>query len=42
MTALLLAGGMGTRIRHLHPDLPKPMIPVAGKPFLEWGIRYWA
>ncbi len=42
MTALLLAGGMGTRIRHLHPNLPKPMIPVAGLPFLEWAVRYWA
>jgi D-glycero-alpha-D-manno-heptose 1-phosphate guanylyltransferase len=38
--AVVLAGGFGTRIRHLHPDLPKPMIPVAGRPFLEWIIRY--
>lgn len=42
MTALLLAGGMGTRIRHIHPDLPKPMVPIAGFPFLEWAVRYWA
>jgi D-glycero-alpha-D-manno-heptose 1-phosphate guanylyltransferase len=42
MTALLLAGGMGTRIRHIHPDLPKPMVPVAGLPFLEWVVRYWS
>lgn len=42
LTALLLAGGFGTRIRELYPDVPKPMIPVAGKPFLEWAIRYWA
>jgi NDP-sugar pyrophosphorylase family protein len=40
-TALLLAGGLGTRIRHLAPNLPKPMIAVAGKPFLEWVIGYW-
>ena len=42
LIAVVLAGGFGTRIRHLHPDVPKPMIPVAGKPFLEWVIRYLA
>jgi len=41
-TAILLAGGFGTRIRALHPDTPKPMIPIAGKPFLEWQLRYLA
>ncbi|MBL8179253.1 MAG: NTP transferase domain-containing protein [Bryobacterales bacterium] len=41
LTALLLAGGFGTRIRELYPDVPKPMIPVLGEPFLEWAIRYW-
>lgn len=41
-TALILAGGAGTRIRHLYPDLPKPMIPVAGKPFLHWQIAWLA
>src|ERR1041384_2523105 len=40
LVAVILAGGFGTRIRHLSPDLPKPMIPVAGKPFLEWIIRF--
>ncbi|MFN8397960.1 MAG: nucleotidyltransferase family protein [Bacteroidia bacterium] len=33
--AILLAGGMGTRLRSVVTDLPKPMAPVAGKPFLE-------
>jgi D-glycero-alpha-D-manno-heptose 1-phosphate guanylyltransferase len=42
LIAVVLAGGFGTRIRHLHPDVPKPMIPVAGKPFLEWVIKYLA
>lgn len=42
LTAVLLAGGFGTRIRELYPDVPKPMIPVSGKPFLEWAIQYWA
>ncbi len=41
-TAVILAGGFGTRIRHLLGDLPKPMAPVAGRPFLEWVVRYLA
>jgi len=41
LTVVLLAGGFGTRIRDLHPDVPKPMISVAGEPFLEWALRYW-
>jgi D-glycero-alpha-D-manno-heptose 1-phosphate guanylyltransferase len=41
LTAVLLAGGFGTRIRELYPDVPKPMIPVSGEPFLEWAVRYW-
>lgn len=35
MEAIVLAGGFGTRLRQVVPDLPKPMAPVAGKPFLE-------
>ena len=35
MEAIVLAGGFGTRLRHVVPDLPKPMAPVAGRPFLE-------
>ena len=34
--AIILAGGLGTRIRDLFPDIPKCMIPVAGKPFLDY------
>ena len=40
--AILLAGGKGTRLRDRHPDLPKPMIPCGGQPFIEWVIRYFA
>jgi len=32
---IVLAGGFGTRLRHAVPDLPKPMAPVNGRPFLE-------
>ena len=42
MTAVALAGGFGTRIRHVLPDLPKPMAPVCGRPFVEWVVRYLA
>lgn len=35
MKALFLAGGMGTRLKPLTDDLPKPMVPMMGKPLLE-------
>ena len=37
---IILAGGLGTRLRSEVPDLPKCMAPVAGKPFLHWVIAY--
>ncbi len=40
-TALILAGGLGTRLRSVVDDRPKPMAEVAGKPFLEHLMRYW-
>ena len=40
ITALILAGGFGTRVKDLLGDLPKPMAPVNGKPFIEWIIRW--
>ncbi len=39
MRAAILAGGKGTRIGMLYPDLPKPMIPVAGKPLLQYQLE---
>lgn len=42
ITAVVLAGGFGTRIQHLLQNLPKPMAPVAGRPFLDWVVRYVA
>jgi D-glycero-alpha-D-manno-heptose 1-phosphate guanylyltransferase len=40
-TAIVLAGGLGTRLREAVPDLPKPMAPVNGRPFLEYLLDYW-
>ena len=39
MKTILMAGGRGTRIAELFPDIPKPLIPVAGMPILEREIR---
>jgi len=36
MEAIILAGGFGTRLRHIVPDVPKPMAPVDGRPFLRY------
>ncbi len=38
--AIVLAGGLGTRLRSVVSDLPKCMAPVAGKPFLFYVINY--
>jgi NDP-sugar pyrophosphorylase family protein len=38
MKALILAGGLGTRLREKVDDLPKSMAPLGGKPFLEWQL----
>ena len=37
---IILAGGLGKRLRHALDGLPKPMVPIMGKPFLEWMILY--
>ena len=38
--AIVLAGGLGTRLRTVINDLPKPMAPVNGKPFLHYIFQY--
>jgi len=37
--AVILAGGMGTRLRASTGELPKPLVPVGGKPFLRWLVE---
>ena len=39
-TAIILAGGFGTRLQSVIKNLPKPMAAVNGKPFLEFVLNY--
>jgi D,D-heptose 1,7-bisphosphate phosphatase len=38
--ALVLAGGLGTRLQSVISDLPKPMAPIGDKPFLHYLLSY--
>jgi len=38
--AILLSGGLGTRLRGLFPDIPKALAPILGKPFIEHQINW--
>jgi D-glycero-alpha-D-manno-heptose 1-phosphate guanylyltransferase len=38
--AIILAGGLGTRLRDAVPDLPKCMAPVNGKPFIFFLVKH--
>lgn len=40
MEAIILAGGFGTHPAHLAADVPKPMAPVAGRPFLRYLLDH--
>jgi NDP-sugar pyrophosphorylase family protein len=40
--AFVLAGGLGTRLRDRFGDLPKPLVPVGGKPFLSRQLEWLA
>lgn len=40
MQAVILAGGIGTRLKPLTDYIPKPLIPINNVPIIEWQIRY--
>ena len=41
ITAIILAGGRGTRLQSVISEVPKPMAPIHGRPFLEYQLDYW-
>jgi len=40
-TAIVLAGGLGTRLEGVLKGLPKPMAPIRDRPFLEYQMDFW-
>src|SRR5579875_4169510 len=42
MQALILAGGEGTRLRPLTATMPKPVVPLAGRPFMAHMLAWLA
>lgn len=39
MKVVIIAGGKGTRLKDIAKDIPKPMVPINGKPILEYQIE---
>ena len=39
MKAVILAGGRGSRLASLYGDIPKALVPVSGKPILQWQLE---
>lgn len=40
MQAIILVGGLGTRLKSLFPDRPKALVPIHGRPFIERQIEW--
>lgn len=40
MKAIILAGGLGTRLKKLGFDVPKPLVPIRGVPFIDYVVSY--
>lgn len=39
-TAIILVGGLGTRLRALYPDRPKALVPIKERPFIAWMLDW--
>jgi dTDP-glucose pyrophosphorylase/CBS domain-containing protein len=39
ITATIMAGGYGTRLKPFTDEIPKPMLPIGGRPIMEWIIE---
>ena len=37
--AVILAGGLGKRVKSIKPNLPKEMLPIGGKPAIQYAIE---
>jgi NDP-sugar pyrophosphorylase family protein len=42
LQCVILAGGLGTRVRHLTEAIPKALVPVLGVPFADWQLQHLA
>ena len=42
MKVVILAGGFGTRLSEYTDTIPKPMVPIGGKPIVEHIMRLYA
>ncbi len=42
MQCVILAGGLGTRVRSVSEAIPKTLLPVAGRPFADWQLDWLA
>jgi NDP-sugar pyrophosphorylase family protein len=42
LQVVVLAGGLGTRMARFTTSLPKALIPVCGRPFIDWQLRWLA